>query len=321
MKINKISLVLLAFLFPFGNAIASDDVYDAPVQHKLRVKSTNNYSSTSSTNEEVRKTVPYYEDGNSTSPNSNIDERQYSDDFSGGSNSYVERIRRFHNPSIQFSYGWNNWDDNFYQPWSSYNNYYGWNNYAYTPSWMYDYSNFYNPFWNSSPYTSFYPGYSSWYNMSYYSPSYSWGYSPYGYGYGWSPYCANTIINNNYYGNYGHQYDYPQKNVIYTPRTGTYSNSTITTGTRGKDYPSNTNSNNWNVQGNSNNNSSYIKQNNTPKKWTNENSNYNKGSENNGWSNPFKNDNNNDKPSNNNQWNNSNSNNSNSGIKIGSRPK
>lgn len=334
--------VFLAGILQINFVKAVDDVYDAPAPKQVKVKKT--YTAPA---EQTEKTVPYSEEGNSGTrissssgndiqENYQTDNNYYNDEnYSGSSFGYTDRIRRFHNPSIQFNYGWNNWNNNFYDPWNSYNNNYGWNNwnsYAFTPSWTYGYNNFYNPFSGPTQIIIIQPGYSSWYNTGFCNPYNSWN----GFGsYGFSPYCSNAIYNYGY-SNYSGYYDYNRKNVVYTPRTGSYGNTNNSTGNSNynysKNYPSNTNSGSWNATGTNNTNSSNnINNNSTPvktNKWSNNNStnpNSNSGS----WSNPYKNNNNNTTPSNNNShnnnsgWQNNNSNpdNNNSGIKIGSRPK
>ena len=338
-KIIVLSVLLVSILqINFVNA--DDDVYDAPKPKK--VKSKQIYTSPT---QQTEKTVPYSEEGSSVSRTSSsgndmqndyqIDNNYVDENYSGSSFGYSDRIRRFHNPSIQFNYGWNNWNNNFYDPWNTYNNNFGWNNwnsYAFTPSWTYGYNNFYNPFCNNAQIIIIQPGFSSWYNNGFYNPWSSWNnYSWNSWNnYGFSPYCSNAIYNYGY-SNYSGYYDNNRKNVIYTPRTGTYGNSNTSNGNRNynstKNYPSNTNSGSWNATGNGNTNSSnnVTNGNSTPpktNKWNNNNSNSNSGS----WSNPYKNNNNtNTTPSNNsnnNNWQNNNSNSdNNSGIKIGSRPK
>ncbi len=324
-------------IFSSIDIMASDDVYDAPTPKKEKIKQVEKTTTTPQyqTPSTVEKTVPYLDEENSSSQRQssynntrgNDDEYYYSDDYSG-SFGYTDRIRRFHNPSIQFNIGWSNWN-NYYDPWysSPYDNLFGWNNwnnYSFTPSWMYSYNSFYNPFWNTTTYIIFQPGISSWYNTGYYSPWNSWNsYYP---NYGFSPYCNNLIFNNNYnhHNHYNGNYETNNKNIIYTPRTGTYNNTYNPNSGNSNNTPSNPNNNNggWNINNNSNSSNNYS----TPKqnKWTDRSDNTNstpKGS----WSNPYKNNDNDNysKPSNNNNnWNNSNSNsNNNSGIKIGSRPK
>ncbi|MEZ5055244.1 MAG: hypothetical protein R2807_10870 [Chitinophagales bacterium] len=164
-------------IFSSIDIMASDDVYDAPAPKKEKIKQVEKTPTTPlyQTPSTVEKTVPYTEDDNRSSQRQssyndtrgNDDEYYYSDDYSG-SFGYTERIRRFHNPSIQFNLGWSNWN-NYYDPWysSPYDNVFGWNNwnnYSFTPSWMSSYHSFYNPFWNSTTYIIFQPGFSSWYN-------------------------------------------------------------------------------------------------------------------------------------------------------------
>jgi len=337
------NLALLPFiffsLFISNTVIANDDVYDKPMQKKEKVKNT--YRETTPTNSapaEVEKTVPYqevettntnrtYNDNDDYSNSNEYYSNDYSSDFG-----YSNRIRRFHNPSIRFnySYGWNN----YYDPYSSYNQLFGWNDwnsYVFTPSWMHNYSNFYNQFWSSATIIFIQPGFNSWYNSGYYSPWNSW--NNWNYNYGFSPYCNNIIYNNYYnghpqqhhYGNYGDN-NYSNKNIVNTPRTGTYSN-TPSNNNNNNSTNSNNNNGGWNVNNNSNSNNTTTTKSN---KWTDKkDTDTPKNNGNNGWSNPYKNNNTNSnngnenysKPSNNNgNWNNNNSNN-NSGIKIGSRPK
>lgn len=349
-KIIALTVVIAGFL-QGSNMIAADDVYDAPVKRKVK-QTYSEPSQTYPAPAEIERTAPYIEEGSTTARGSSFgdnttdyrvsNENYYSDDYSGSSFGYTDRIQRFHNPSIQFNYGWNNWNNNYYDPWNTYNNQFGWNNwnnYSFTPSWTYGYNNFYNPFWNTSAIVIIQPGFNSWYNTGFNNPWNNWGWSSwnnYNYGYGFSPYCSNAIFNNGF-SNYGGYYDYNRKNVVYTPRTGTYGNSSVSTGTRNYNSSgsSNTNSGGWNVKNNTNSNTGSNATNNNSgntknNKWSNSNSNTNS-TNNSGWSNPYKNSNNNNnnsnyntQPSNNNSnWNNSNSNsNSNSsGIKIGSRPK
>ncbi len=326
---------------------AVDDVYDAPQPKKVRVKQT--YTEPTQPAQPVEKTVPYYDEDNTSSrvQSSNVDrannydnrdESQYSDDYAVSSFGYTDRIRRFHNPNIQFNYGWNNWNNNFYDPWNN-NGWNNWNNFSFTPSWTYGYNNFYNPFWGNTQVIIVQPGFNSWYNNGFYNPynsfygnSFGWnnfGWNNFGWN-GFSPYCSNVIYNNGF-SNFGSYYDGNRKNIVYGPRTNSYGNSNRNGNTNSnttKNYynngSTNTNSGNWNV----NNNNT---QQNTTTKSTNTNNNNpqkNTGS----WSNPYKNNNaptNNN--NNNNGWKSNNNNNYSSpapspgsgtgGVKIGTRPK
>ena len=361
MKKILVLSVLLIGISQINFVKAGDDVYDAPAEKKVKAKQTYTETQTyvAPDNQAAsEKTVAYVEEGSSTSrvsspaynnnPNNYQTDSRYSDDdYSGSSFGYSDRISRFHNPSFQFNYGWNNWNNNYYDPWSSYNNNYGWNNwnsYSFTPSWTYGYNNFYNPFGGNTQIIIIQPGYgyNSWYNTGFYNPYNSWN------NYGFSPYCSNAIYNNGY-SNYSGYYDNNRKNVVYTPRTGTYGNSNNSYGNRNynntKNYPSNTNTNSgsWNATNNTNSsnnvsNNNNVNNNTAPaktNKWSN-NNNTNTNSNSGSWSNPYKNNNNtnttppsnnnNSNNNNNNSWQNNNSNsnsnsNNNSGIKIGSRPK
>lgn len=340
MKNIVIFSALLFCVFQINSVVAQDDVYDAPRPKQVKVKAT--YTAPSEQEERiipVEKTMPY-EEGNSSSSrmqsntynqnnysqnDSYYNDNDYASDFGYG---YTDRIRRFHNPSFQFNYGWNNWNNNYYDPWNSYSNTYGWNNwnsYSFTPSWTYGYNNFYNPFWSGSQIIIFQPGfgYSSWYNTGFYNPYNSWNNY-----YGFSPYCASTIYNYGY-PNYEGYYDNHRKNVVYTPRTGGYNNTNhFSNGSN--NYNSNSNTN-YSGYSNGSNNTQQVT---TPKKW-NTNYNYNNSNSDNS-NNVYKynnnkpannnwNNNSSPEPSNNSGWgNNSNhnsGNNSNSGVKIGSRPK
>ncbi len=221
--------LFLLGIFYLNLAVAQDDVYDAPVQKPMKVKSYKQQHNIASDerlgNSEQTQS---YSEGDNPNTRMNVTNNNYYNNSSYGNDGYysedwnygyTDRIRRFHNPSIQFSYGWNNWNNNFYSPWNSFNSWNSWDNYAFTPSWMYSYNNFYNPFWSGM-----YPSYGSWFNIGMYNPFSNWGFNN-GW-YGFSPYCYNTIYNygyNNYYGGY---YDYNKRNVVYTPRIGGYSNST-----------------------------------------------------------------------------------------------
>jgi hypothetical protein len=349
-KIIIISGMLIGFA-QCNTLIAQDDVYDAPKPKEVRIKQTNTQpAKQTEILRQPEQTVPYYdEDNNSSRKQSNIqdnarnsqfeDDRNYSDDNFVSGFGYTDRIRRFHNPSIQFNYGWNNWNNNFYDPWNSFNNNNGWNNwsnYAFTPSWTFGYNNFYNPFCNNTQIIILQPGFNSWYNTGFCSPFNSWnnfGWNSWN-NFGFSPYCANTIYNYGY-PNYGGYYDSNRKNVVYAPRTYGYGNTN-------RNGTSNSNSNNtsgWNVNNNNNTNSINNNTNNNTQgskttKWSNSNNNNNSQQKPGSWSNPYKNNTtpvNTTTPSNNNNgWNNSN-NNSNTttprpgdgsgGIKIGTKPK
>lgn len=342
---NIFYIVFLSLLAsPSGYIFGQDDVYDAPRVKEVKAKKT----TVQPPAESVEKTVPYEDEEKSGSrkpapaavDNQNYNEGysdEYSGDFGGGFG-YSERIRRFHNPSIQFSFGWNNWYNNYYSPWESYYNNYGWNNwnsFSFTPSWMYTYSDFYNPFWpNTQIIIIQQPWINSWYNTGFYNPWNSWNnwswnsFNNWGWS-GFSPWCSGVIYNNAY-PNYGGYYDYNRKNVIYTPRTGGFYNNT--------NKAVNNNYNNYNSPNYNNNAPGVIK--NTPSnpvnKWSppkqqqpnNPNSTYpdvykynrtnpdNRGNDYDRGNTP--------PPSNNNGWNkgnNSNNNDNNGGIKIGTRPK
>lgn len=340
MKNIVIFSTLLFCLFQINGVMAQDDVYDAPKSKQVKVKPT--YSAPAEQTEKiipVEKTQPYNEEGNTSSrmqspSNDNNYIRNnddYSDDYSADwGYGYSDRIRRFHNPSFQFNYGWNNWNNNFYDPWNSFNNNYGWNNwnsYAFTPSWTYGYNNFYNPFCNNTQFIIVQPGFNSWYNTGFNSPINNWnnvGWNSWN-NFGFSPFCANTIYNNGF-SNYEGFYDQQRKNVIYTPRTGGYNNTNNTTKSNNTNYnynyPSNTNnggftkgttnqqqvapSKKWN-----NNTTNKTNTNSTPE--NNDVYRYNNQPANNNWNNSTA-----PSPSYNN---NNNSGNGNSGIKIGTRPK
>lgn len=332
---------LLVSMLQISLVNAQDDVYDAPKPKQVKVKPS--YTSPSEQQEKiipVEKTQPYYEEGytgsrmqsssngNNYIRNSDDYSNDYSSDFGYG---YTDRIRRFHNNSFQFNYGWNNWNNNYYDPWNSFNNTYGWNNwnsYAFTPSWTFGYNNFYNPFCGNNQIIFVQPGfYNSWYNTGFCNPFSSWN----NYGlYGFSPYCSNTIYNYGY-SNYEGYYDQHRKNVVYTPRTGGYNNTNnITKGNNSNynyNYPSNTNNTGGFTKGNTNQ-QQVAPATPTTKKWNNSTYNNSGNNSNNDNNDVYKYNNN--RPANNN-WNNnstpapSNNNNSNnsgnSGIKIGTRPK
>jgi hypothetical protein len=343
-SVMKKLVIIAGILFGFSqqNLVkAVDDVYDAPQPKQVRVKQT--YTEPSKQVQPIEQTAPYYDEDNSNSrvQSNNVnrsnnyddrDDRMYSDDYSGSSFGYSDRIRRFHNPSIQFSYGWNNWNNNFYDPWynNSWNN---WNNFSFSPSWSYGYSNFYNPFYTNTQILIIQPGFNSWYNNGFYNPYYSYYGNSYGFNnFGWngfSPYCSNVIYNNGYT-NYNNYYDANRKTVVSAPRTSGYSNSNQyrnNTSTYNNSGNSNSNSNNgnWNVNNNTPSN--------TPnKKWSNNNNNNPQPQNQGSWSNPYKSSTptyNNNTPSNNSGWNNSNNSSSpapsngsgNGGVKIGTRPK
>lgn len=342
---NILYIAFLSFLTcSAGFVFAQDDVYDAPRVKEVKTKK----ATVQPPAENVEKSVPYYDEENANSrksePSIKNEENsrryhqddEYSNDFGGGFG-YSERIRRFHNPSIQFGFGWNNWYNNYYSPWESYYNNYGWNNwnnFSFTPSWMYTYSDFYNPFWpNTQIIIIQQPWINSWYNTGFYNPWSSWnnwswnGYNNWGWS-GFSPWCSGVIYNNAF-PNYGGYYDNNKKNVIYTPRTGGFYNNT--------NKATNGNYNNYNSPSNNNNAPGVIK--NTPSspvnKWSqpkqqpaNPNSTYPDVYKYNR-TNPDNRGNDYDRgntqpPSNNNGWNkgNNNPNNDNSGgIKIGTKPK
>ena len=334
-KLLVLSVLWVAFS-QINSVKAGDDVYDKPTEKKVKIKQT--YTEPVEQPKKIiseEKTQPYTENGNSSvrvqSNEYNRNDDNYSDNNDFGSDfgyGYSDRIRRFHNPSIQFNYGYNSYN-NFYDPYNSYsynnNNWNSWDNYAFTPSWTYGYNNFYNPFCGNTQIIIIQPGFSSWYNTGFYNPYNSW--NNYYNSYGFSPYCSNTIYNYGY-SNYEGYYDNHRKNVVYTPRTGGYSNTNNFTKGNNTNY-------NYNQSTNTNNTGGFTNGNNTPqnyntKKWGNENNNsnpennnvykYNNKPENN-WNNnstPAPSNNNN-----NNGWgkNDNNSNTGNSGIKIGSRPK
>ncbi len=348
MKNIFIFSVLLVSILQVNLANAQDDVYDAPRPKQVKVKQT--YSAPVEQTEKiipVETTQSYDEDRNSNYRISSNNDKQpnysnnnngnyysdndYSSDFGYG---YSDRIRRFHNSSIQFSYGFNSYN-NFYDPYNSYNNNWNtWDNYSFTPSWTYGYNNFYNPFCSNNQIIIIQPGFSSWYNTGFYNP-YSFN-SWNNYSYGFSPYCSNAIYNYGY-SNYEGYYDNNRKNVVYTPRTGGYNNTNHITKGNVSNYNYNSPSNNNNGGGFTTGNNT--QQNVSSKKWNNGNSN-NSNTENN---NVYK-YNNNNRPTNtynnqniapnnqntapannNNSWGNSNNNNNsnsgNSGIKIGTKPK
>jgi hypothetical protein len=126
------------------------------------------------------------------------------------------------------------YSDPFYDPYYAYN---GFGAYAFTPSWVYSYNDFYNPFWGGSQMCVINGPFSSCWNTGFYNP-YSWNY--------YSPTCA-TIIYNNAYPYYSGYYDYNRRNVVYAPRTSGYGNSYRTgynntnNSNRGSGYQNNTN--------------------------------------------------------------------------------
>lgn len=335
MKNIAIFIALLSGVLWNHTAAAQDDVYDAPISRPAKVnkakpvyteqeeklifpEKTESYTEENSTISRIGSENNTYYNNNNYYNNENY----YSDDWNYG---YTDRIRRFHNPSIQFSYGWNNWYNNYYTPLNYYNSWNSWDNFSFTPSWLYSYNNFYNPFYGSS--MLFYqPGFSSWYNTGFYSPFSNWGF--YDSWYGFSPYSYNLIYNYGY-SNYEGYYDTQKKNVIYAPRTSGYSNSNyIRSGnTNTNNAPANSNTN----FNNSDNNQSLQKQTSPAIKWNSRSSNtdYNSKPDNTyryqqqpTYNNRSSEDNyrNNSAPAEPN-FNINTSPNNNSGIKIGTRPK
>lgn len=341
---KKIILFVGMFLISAGitYSVANDDVYDAPQPKKVRIKQSYEAPKSTTTTPvysppEQQVVAPYTDEENSSSrissanrQSTNNDDRYSSQDYYADNIGfgYSDRIVRFHNPSIRFNYNYSNMNG-YYDPWNS--NMYWNNSYIFTPSWTYGYSNFYNPFWGNQIIIINQPWMSSWYSGGYYSPYNNWNsWNNIGWN-GFSPYCSNAIFNNGF-NNYGGYYDYNKKNVVYTPRTGGYSNTNNYTGNNNytKNYPTNTNTNSgWNVNGNTNTNSDNSLQT-TPDKWSTKDKSNNSGK---GWSNPYKNSN--TTPSNNsntttsplnNGWNNNSTSspkpgNGKGGVKIGSRPK
>jgi hypothetical protein len=266
------SLIFSLLLFPALQSGAQDDVYDAPRIKEVKIKKQ------APVQEE--KVVPYYEEDESSSnrsrsafSNGNANDNRYSDSYTDDNLSgfgYAERIRRFHNPSIRFSYSYgsmfNSWNDPWY---NSFDN--GWYN-SFTPSWMSSYNNFYNPFWGGNQIIIInQPWISSWYNAGFYNPWNSWGSTGWNSwnNWGWnsfSPWCSNVIYNNTF-NNYGGYYDYNRKNVVYTRRrTGGFSTNTNTIIKTNPNFnPNNaSNTNNPNIINNSPSSTGKSKWNKTP---------------------------------------------------------
>lgn len=334
---------LLLFLFSFPAAMAQDDVYDAP---KVKAKKTPKVSTNLPANEQ---SVPYYDEENSAGKRTNLPgnnnnngnygyeqqqdqqrygDNYYADDFAFNSGfGYTDRIRRFHNPSIRFHVGWDYYNS-FYSSW--YNNFdYGWYNNYFTPSWVYNYSNFYNPFWNNSTIVVIQqPWYNSWYSAGFNNPWWGWNRWD-NWGYNWfSPHCSNIIYNNNYpyYNNY---YDYNRKNVVSAPRVGYHTNtpyvpvkSNNNNGNNNNGYNNNGYNNNTNQPNKTYNNKQW-NNNNQPRTNPNDVYKYNNQPKNNNTTPNYQKNNNNNAPANNGGWNKGNSapSNNNSGIKIGTKPK
>ena len=137
MKNITVFFVLIASLLCAHPLQAQDDVYDAPVQRQPKAKvskpvysepqerivlpgRTQSYSE-SNDNSTARTINNNYYNNNNYSDDNYSDNDYYSNDFGYGYG-YSDRIRRFHNPSMQFSYGWNNWNNNYYSSWNNYNN-------------------------------------------------------------------------------------------------------------------------------------------------------------------------------------------------------
>ena len=144
---KKIILVgLLMFGFTHIHVLqAGDDVYDAPTPKKVKVQVQRQAPV-------QEQSVPYYEDNNGRQQRNfsnqqqsnnyqNQDNDYQGDDYQYDNNyieddwnySYSDRLRRFHNPSLRFSYGWsscnNSWNDPFYNSFN--NNCYN----SFTPNW------------------------------------------------------------------------------------------------------------------------------------------------------------------------------------------
>ena len=223
-----IVLPVLILCFSYINLLeAGDDVYDAPKQREVKVKQT--YSDPK--DQSVEQSIPYNEDENtnsrsqSPSYNNNQNDYQYDNNYSGNewNYSFSDRIRRFHNPSIRYSYGWSNCNNTWYDPWNSYNSF---GTYNFTPSWVYSYNDYFNPFCGGTQIIIINdPWMNSWYNTGYYNPYNNW----------YSPSCASIIYNNGYPYNGGYYHDGGRKNVVNTPRTGGYNNNT-NNGTSGNNY-------------------------------------------------------------------------------------
>ena len=310
-KIIALSAILLCISqFPLQ---AGDDVYDAPAEKKVRVKQERPAPEERTVPQE--RTVPYEEENSPSrtqSPTYNNQNDNYNNSYDNNYSSddwnysYSDRLRRFHNPSVRFSYGWSVCNNSFYDPWNAY----GYQPSYITPSWAYTYNDFYNPFWSSSVVV-----YDPWgYPSPYYSPYNSW-YSPtcsaiiYGNGYNSYPYYGNG----GYGGYYGGGYEVSPRNTYNGPRTGGYSNTN--SHPRGSNYTGSSNTNNSGIQNNN-------PQSAPAKRWNNAGNNSNTYK----YSNPNINR---ESPApqqrtepSNNGWNNNNSNNNGSGgIRIGTRPK
>lgn len=345
-------MTLAIFILPANISLAQDDVYDNPRPKQSKAKKTytepteqsekKNTAEISQPYTESEQTTTRIADKNFIADNYSDNYTDYNDGYDSDWNySYTDRIRRFHNPSFQFNYGWNNWNNNYYNPWNSYNNNFGWNNwdnYSFTPSWYHSYANFYNPF-NSTQIIIIQPGfgYSSWYNTGYNNPWNAWnnfGWNSWNNNwYGFSPYCSNAIYNNSYYHHYGiNENYYNKRNVVNTPRTGGYNNTgNVQSGNGNYNQYNNNPSNTNNGKGGFNDNSSNTNTQQVTKttKWNTKQSNPSTNTPN---ENVYKYA----QPNNhsNNSWNNTpsynnnsyerekiNTNDGNSGIKIGTRSK
>jgi len=106
-KILSITAFLLA-ISSINNLIAQDDVYDAPKSKIVKIRKT--YTEPTQPSEQ---SVPYYDEQDARVKSNiqndgrqnNYDDRDqsyYSDDNSSYGFGYSDRIRRFHNSSIQF---------------------------------------------------------------------------------------------------------------------------------------------------------------------------------------------------------------------------
>ncbi len=230
---RKWSILFLVFTFVFLNASAQDDVYDPPKPKKVRSQNTtapSQYDRAQSYREDQ-----IISDDNRSSYYSDDDDLDYG---------YVGRIRRFHHPSVRFSYGYSFIYDPFY---NSYDPYTTIGAYSFTPSWVYGYNNFYNPFWGSCQMIIVNDPWMNCWNYGYYNP-YSWNY--------FSPYSNMLYYNNSYPYYHGH-YDAGRRNVVYGPRRSNYSNTN----------PYRGNNSNSNTPIRQNTSPDIIKNNQAPKKW------------------------------------------------------
>lgn len=304
---NFIALSALLFsIFGHSELRAGDDVYDAIREREVKAKISYSNNST----EQTEKTVPYSEEDNNR--NSRRPESDYSNEsgyypssdnynYDGWNNGYSDRIMMFHNPSIRFSAGWGAYNNTWYDPWNPYSTF---GTYSFTPTWLYSYNDYNNPFWGASPYGSFYDPMMSWYNPGFYNPAYYWNW--------YSPACAAILYNNAYpYYGYSTYYDSNRKTVVTGPRTGTYHSNT--------NHGFNSNTNNPNLTQPGNNSS-------TPanKRWSNPGNNTQPGRDVYRYSRPEPNTNpgnwnrENANPSNNGDWGKSNNS---GGVKLGTKPK